>query len=548
MKKLLLTLIVSIAFCGSIFAQDGIWNPLELTSNWSDFDYHAFMDQKGFVAAIQIDGVTITVEDFEYDYFESLEVAAFVGEGDAEECRGNLMFLYPGYVEDYGDPYPTIDGCAIYYTTPGDAVHFKMYDHQNNILYTECTVIYDGEPIDVITGEWYDQGWDDPENPVFINFSSPVSASINKLIEGYEEEGGWYLLSSPIGEVSPTNVTNLISGTYDLYSFNQSAELEWINYQASADAINPEFGNLLLGNGYLYANQEGTELQFWGEAYEGPGTFDLVYNAEASDPNMVGWNLVGNPFNAEANVVGRDYYMMNETRTELMLGEGAAVPAMEGVFVKAEEEGEQVEFTTGAKVEGSLVAVSLISSRGIIDRALVRFGQGRMLPKFQLNRNSTKVYIPVDGEDYAVVRSEGMGEVPVNFKAEKSGNYTLAVSGENVNFNYLHLIDNMTGADVDLLVTPSYSFEASANDYASRFRLVFATGENDETFAFYSNGSWIISNEGNATVQVIDVTGRIMSSETIEGSASIRVDGAAGVYMIRLINGDNIKVQKVVVK
>ena len=79
-------------------------------------------------------------------------------------------------------------------------------------------------------------------------------------------------------------------------------------------------------------------------------------------------------------------------------------------------------------------------------------------------------------------------------------------------------------------------------------RSFFATGNADETFAFASNGSFVISNEGNATVQVVDVNGRILSSQTINGSASISVNAAAGVYMIRLINGDNVKVQKVVVK
>ena len=124
---------------------------------------------------------------------------------------------------------------------------------------------------------------------------------------------------------------------------------------------------------------------------------------------------------------------------------------------------------------------------------------------------------------------------------------TLAVSSE-LSFNYLHLIDNKTGADIDLLATPSYSFEAQATDYASRFRLVFATGNSEDTFAFYSNGSFVINNEGEATVQVMDVTGRMLSSEAINGSASINVEGAAGVYMVRLVNGENVRVQKIIVK
>jgi hypothetical protein len=35
-------------------------------------------------------------------------------------------------------------------------------------------------------------------------------------------------------------------------------------------------------------------------------------------------------------------------------------------------------------------------------------------------------------------------------------------------------------------------------------------------------------------------------SETISGSASVNFDAAHGVYMVRLLNGDNMKVQKVV--
>jgi hypothetical protein len=171
------------------------------------------------------------------------------------------------------------------------------------------------------------------------------------------------------------------------------------------------------------------------------------------------------------------------------------------------------------------------------------------MTKLQFNSSHSKLYIPQDGEDYAVVRSAEMGEMPVNFKAGESGSYMLSVDPKNVEFNYLHLIDNMTGADVDLLASPSYSFEANTSDYASRFKLVYATGSNsDDSFAFFSNGSFVISNEGEATLQVVDVMGRILKSETISGSANVNVNAAPGVYMLRLINGDNMKVQKVIVK
>ena len=231
--------------------------------------------------------------------------------------------------------------------------------------------------------------------------------------------------------------------------------------------------------------------------------------------------------------------------------DGVVYP-MEGVFVAALPTDTTITFfpaTTKRNAKASL-ALNLTQGRGnVIDRAIVRFGEGRALPKFMLNSSHTNLYIPQGSEKFATVASDNQGEMPVNFSAAENGTYTLSVNTTNTEMNYLHLIDNMTGNDVNLLETPSYTFEAKTTDYASRFRLVFATGNSDEdNFAFFSNGNLVVSNDGNATLQVIDVNGRILNSESINGSASIRVNAAAGVYMIRLINGDNVKVQKVVVK
>ncbi len=547
MKKFLLTLIASIAFCGSILAQDDVWNPLGLKSYWSDFDYHAYMDQKGFVAAISIDGEIVSVDTPD---FEALELAAFVNIGGVEQCRGVVMFLYPGYVEEYGDPYITIDGCAIYYTTPGDELHFKMYDHANGILYTDYTVSWMGESYTepIVTGEWYVQGWDDPENPLILNFTTPEMPEHVKLIDPIDGDGNYYLVATPVGQRNPSEVGGMLDSDYDLYYFNEAGDdegKEWVNRKVNDTEIN-DF-DLMPGNGYLYANAAGDDLVFTGFPVTAGSRYDVTLHM-TEGAEWAGYNLVGNPFAQEAYLLdGRDFYVMNDLGTDLIQGSGA-IEAMGGAIVVAENDEEILTFTTVDPAKGSMVSVNLMNSRGVIDRATVRFGEGRMLPKFQLNSNHTKLYIPVDDAEYAVVLSEGMGEIPVNFKAERSGSYSLSVSAEEVSFSYLHLIDNKTGADVDLLATPSYSFEASSSDYASRFRLVFTTGVTEDSFAFFSNGSLVVNNEGEATVQLIDVNGRILSSENINGSASVKVAAAAGVYMVRLINGESVRVQKVVVR
>jgi len=303
--------------------------------------------------------------------------------------------------------------------------------------------------------------------------------------------------------------------------------------------------------GYLYASQENTTLSFIGALEEGPSyTVSLVKDDEAQ---FAGWNLVGNPFGVSA-YIDRDFYIMNpETGSELIQSSGE-IAAMQGIFVIANEDSEDLTFTTEAPGNNNeKLVLNVTRNRStVIDRAIVRFGQGGMLPKFQLNENNTKISI-VEGEtEYAVVRSANEGEMPVSFKASENGRYTISVNAENIEMEYLHLIDNMTGANVDLLATPSYSFEANTTDYTSRFRLVFSANngiseQSNETFAFFNGNNWVVNNEGEATLQVIDVMGRVLSSEQINDSYNKSLNLNAGVYVLRLSNGNVVKTQKVVI-
>ena len=98
-------------------------------------------------------------------------------------------------------------------------------------------------------------------------------------------------------------------------------------------------------------------------------------------------------------------------------------------------------------------------------------------------RSTYERFSPVipDENFLVVTNKEGQGEMPLNFKANANGEYTITVNPENVEMGYLHLIDNMTGADIDLLQTPEYTFNAKTTDYESRFRLVFVCGDaNDD--------------------------------------------------------------------
>lgn len=253
-----------------------------------------------------------------------------------------------------------------------------------------------------------------------------------------------------------------------------------------------------------------------------------------------------------------------------------AIPVCTGVMVKADNTGESVTFSKTAPdattSQGYLqIAVAQANTRGTsagsvtaLDKAIVSFNAGDRLEKFVFNKGNASISIPQEGKELAIAYTGHQDEVPLNFKATKNGQYTISVNAEEVELNYLHLIDNMTGMDVNLLPLlrgqgefnhpATYTFDAKTTDYASRFRLVFATNTSEDSesdsFAFInSSGNLIIYGiEGEATLQVVDVLGHVLTSETFSGSYEKKLGVAPSAYMLRLINGDDVKVQKVVVR
>ena len=410
-----------------------------------------------------------------------------------------------------------------------------------------------------------------------LQTSSNVTATVKKNIEAYtipettddeHKANGYYLISSPVFEASNPSSCGMITtaSNYDLYQWDYSeVGEEWQNYKDPYVTFSIENGK-----GYLYANAAKVVLSFTGTviANNSDKTVNLDYTTYGTSPTFNGWDLVGNPFvctayitlNGSSTEYPMAYYRMNAAGNGVEASTASIAP-MEGIFVEAKTTGQSIQFSRNepAKASGNgnlninlAQTVTTRGAKGDTDNAIVRFDGGNTLGKFSFRENSARVYIPQDGKDYAVVSAESYGELPVNFKAAENGNYTLSFTTEDVEFSYLHLIDNMTGNEVDLLQTPSYNFDAQYTDIAARFKLVFAKGNADmgDDFGFIdANGNLLVLGiDGTATLQVVDVTGRVLSSETFSGNYSQHINAAAGVYMLRLIQGNDSRTQKIVVK
>ena len=461
---------------------------------------------------------------------DQLEVGAFCN----GECRGSQMASVFPFTGRYIIML-SIDG------ENGDQITFKLYDHsvgQELSLTSPNAVIFNNDGL----GNYFE--------PYVLNFTGDDTQTFTLPITGYgNSAGGYSLIAPPFDDINPAEIEGMTEGDYDLYYFDESlAGEEWRNYEAGAF-------HLESGRGYLYAHKTDVTLSFTGVPYNGDGQVTL---SKTEGKPFAGWNLVGNPF-AQTASIDRDCYVMNEAGTEIIASDTRNVSPMQGVFVIAAEDGETMTFVPQSTTDQDAKVVLNVSRNraGVFDRAIVRFGGNGTLPKFMLNPGNTKLYIPLEGTDYAVVTSDMDNATPVSFKARENGTYTLSADIVNLELEYLHLIDNKTGDDIDLLQTPSYTFQAYTTDYAERFMLVYASSSicgdangDNAAFAFVSDGNIIVVGaEAGAVLQMVDATGRVLFCRDASNASAISTTGMApGGYILRLVNGDDVKVQKIVVR
>ncbi len=385
----------------------------------------------------------------------------------------------------------------------------------------------------------------------FIHNAGTVNATMRKNIEGYVADGGWYTLAFPMANPDLAQ-TNILTANYDLYAYNEAADLEWVNQKAHQDDF--DFNS---GSGYLYAHNPSFVVRMSGTLNSGnyTETVDLSYGNSLA--NMRGFNLLGNPtahdigFTKSGSVSDGYYYLNNSNAW--VYETGNTVPVGRGFLVKANAENQTVTLNPQNRGESRENGQYLCLSIGE-EKAYVKLDEGVSMPLVDFKGQHASFYLTQGHERFAMLVRDGAEALDLSFEARQSGTFTLSADTQGLDLDYLHLIDNLTGADVDLLETPAYTFTAKTTDYASRFRLVFSAGDAGEAaceppFAYISNGNIVITADaGDATLQIVDMMGRVIASYSGHTRCVPTNGMPAGVCVLRLIDGDKVRVQKIVIE
>ena len=311
------------------------------------------------------------------------------------------------------------------------------------------------------------------------------------------------------------------------------------------------------GVGYLASYETETVATFKGILnHETSFEFALDYD---NGKDLANFHLLGNPFsfnmnwdNTTASGLVNGYAVVNDQGGYEYLTSGE-IKVGDGFFVKATDANPSLTYNTrGNRNHEKVSSLNVISSsKAGDDNVIINLaGEQEGFPKIKnFNENIAVVYVTEDDMAYGIYNcNEDALEVELAFKVSNMGEYNIHIE-PNGYFDYVTLVDLSNGSETNML-TSSYSFTAVPKENGKRFVLKFAKSEMPEgqdNFVYQSGKELIVETEG--TVQIIDIMGRVIySNEVTNDNNRIDISGLhSAAYIVRLINNDSVKTQKVVV-
>jgi hypothetical protein len=368
------------------------------------------------------------------------------------------------------------------------------------------------------------------------------------------------------------------------------AQIQYLSGQEGV-AVNNNETIFVPGKGYMMAINQDTYMNSTGVLNSGNVKIKLTQQESQSpapeEAYNEGWNLVGNPYQAylkmsELGTLGYAAYtydadkgvyvpfVMTASTNPDVLDDN--VHPHQAFFVHAANDGDVLEFTPAMatteknsnsyfrddKINYPLVNLYAENEGGSRDLTVIELHRPELggVTKMQTMRSSNFIIAAhLDGQSYGLVFTpEGTERIPVHFIADENGTYTLRWNTQNGEFTSLRLVDNLTGTNYDMLANDHYTFTASTEDYASRFYITYTVTDVDENvdgesnFAYFDGTDWVINGQG--TLDVVDVLGRTLFSQRLTNDQNrFNLNGVAkGVYLLRVSNGKNTMVQKIVVR
>ena len=314
------------------------------------------------------------------------------------------------------------------------------------------------------------------------------------------------------------------------------------------------------GVGYLASYETEETATLSGSLFnEDNFTFKVSYN---EDKDIANFHLLGNPFpfnmdwsNISLEGVYDGFATVDPATGGYITATEGAIPVGDGFFVKATSANPRISYATASKSRGkkseyiNVVATGKQGSNNVIIKldGEEKVGFAKLN---NINPSIADVYVKNNDRQYSILSYDrNITEVELFFNAKEIGSYSISVK-PNGKFESVTLVDRITGIETNMLLEDEYTFTATSNDNPNRFVIRLDNGQqttDNGQFVYQSGEELILSIEGS--VQIVDMLGRVVySNEHSNGNNRISVsefNNAA--YVIRVVNEEGVKTQKVVI-
>ena len=377
---------------------------------------------------------------------------------------------------------------------------------------------------------------------------------------------GWQFIASPFTNAEVSQFTET-GDEYDLYKFDgrhENLTVEWRNHKDPEAQFETEF---VSGRGYMASYQNNTTATLNGTFNSStsityPVTYQEIQEGEMHWPNF---HLLGNPFTFNMDLSKLQTFHMatgvaviNDAGGWDYLTSGS-INVGDGFFVRTVGVNPSVSYSEGSTrssdnnvTDNISIRISNSTSR---DNVVLNFAgaDNAGFPKLNaMNEDVAYLYVVDNNERYGIFNyDKDVKEVPLSFEAQKMGNYTISVDAEG-EYETIVLVDRQTGIETNMLLedykfTATTSKKENTDRFIVRFTFKSDVATESERFAYQSGNELIIEDEG--TVQLFDVTGRMLYISDVK-SRGERINVGQlnkAAYILRLVNGEGVKVQKVII-
>jgi len=411
-----------------------------------------------------------------------------------------------------------------------------------------------------------------------------------------------------------------LTGSQSLFAYSpQTVSTRFYNYNIATNLYNaisdPTAVTFAKGAGYLIRvpNNHPTTATIWsgefnsGTPNNGPVSVNTTYQSTTQKYNMIG-NPYPSTLSADAfiaantsNIEGTLYFWRRTnlaggsayctynsstgygTTTETGITPSNVIQVGQGFFVAAKNsngvtfnntmrstDNSNLILRNAATVERNPFWLNLTGATGGFSQTLVNYMTGATyandgdLESKYINDSPFALTSLINNEEFTIqsrtVPFDVTDVVPLNFKSDVSGTFTIALdhfAGLFAGSQDILLRDHTTN-NIQNLKNGSYTFDAPAGTFSSRFDIIYqdaalntnSTTFNENSVVVYKNNGTVYINSGSVTmdnVKIFDIRGRLVIEKKKVNATQTSIDTSAlpnQVLIVQITSDTQSKVSK----